>query len=67
MTTFVRQSFIHHWDESRTCGKRHRWGGELLHTFVHTGHVVTVRTCLLCGATIIRKTGVMGRIPRRRR
>ena len=39
------------------CAGPHRWGGELLHTFVSGGDLVTTRTCSLCGGVgAIRKS-----------
>ena len=57
----MRQAMTHKWDGVPDCGKRHRWGGELLHTFVATGHVVTTRTCTFCGATRVTRTLVSPR------
>lgn len=44
-----------YWPGEMPCAKRHQWAGELLHTFVAPGHVVTTRTCSLCGAVRISR------------
>ena len=37
-----------------SCVEKHRWGGEVLHTIVHGGRLVSVRVCSRCG--LVRAT-----------
>jgi hypothetical protein len=38
----------------RVC-ERHSWGGEILHTFIASGEVVSARTCKMCGVVRIHR------------
>lgn len=52
--TRKRDVMLFTWHDGQ-CAEHHRWGGELLHTFVASGHMVTVRTCTKCGAVRIKR------------
>ena len=67
MSSLARQAHTFHWPGETPCGHRHRWGGELLHTVIATGHVVTTRTCSQCGSVRITRTGHLAGMSLKRR